>query len=134
MRLKELLTEKKGGPTAWVIVYTPNKLILGKRAPGTNNPGSWNFFGGHVDPGENPVQAAAREIGEEIRLKVDPSMLRHVATIGNASYFALRVGDISGASTTPEISKISKFKLTDLPNNLHSKTAQFFSSLDAILN
>lgn len=134
MRLSELTEKKASDGTAWVILYTPKKLILGKRAPGTNNPGAWNFFGGHIDAGEHAAQAAARELGEEIRLKIDPSQLRHVSSIGNAHYFAARVADISGASTTPEISKISKFAITDLPNNLHAKTAQFFSNLDTLLN
>ncbi len=127
------LLEKSAG-TAWVILYTPKKLILGKRAPGTNNAGLWNFFGGHIDPGENPAQAAAREVGEEIRLQVDPGQLRHVASVGSAHYFALRVGDLSGATTTDEISKISKFPIADLPKNLHAKTAQFFANLDTLLN
>jgi len=135
--IENSLGEKKGrvsDGTAWVILYTSKKLILGKRAPGTNNSGSWNFFGGHVDPGENPAQAAARELGEEIRLRVDPGYLRHVSSIGNTHYFAMRVSDISGASTTDEISRISKFSLADLPSNLHSKTAQFFDNIEELLN
>jgi 8-oxo-dGTP pyrophosphatase MutT (NUDIX family) len=128
------MLEKASAGTAWVILYTPKKLILGKRAPGTNNAGLWNFFGGHIDPGENPAQAAAREVGEEIRLQVDPSQLRHVSSVGSAHYFALRVGDLSGASTTDEISRISKFPIADLPKNLHAKTAQFFDNLETLLD
>jgi hypothetical protein len=30
--------------TVWVILHTPDKLLLGKRAPGTNNANQWNFF------------------------------------------------------------------------------------------
>ena len=127
------LLEKDSSGTAWVILYTSRKLILGKRAPGTNKSGLWNFFGGHIDPGENPAQAAAREVGEEIRLQIDPGRLRHVSSIGTAHYFALRVSDLSGASTTDEISRISKFSVSDLPKNLHAKTAQFFDNLETLL-
>lgn len=34
--------------------------------PGILNPGAWGMFGGHVEPGEEPLAAMARELEEEI--------------------------------------------------------------------
>lgn len=126
--------EKKNRPSAWVIVYTQDKLILGKRSPDANNPNQWNFFGGGVDPGEDPAASAARELGEEAGYVIDPSSLKYVTTIGDAAYYSLKVTDTSGFNTTDEISKIKQFKLTDMPDNLHSKTDRFFQSLDTIFD
>jgi len=132
MKLADLF-EKKTSKTAWVILFTPNKLILGKRAPSTNNPNQWNFFGGHVDDGESAVQAAIREIGEEIKLKVDEGDLKQIAEIGNATYFSMKIDSAGGSRTTDEISAIKGFKLTELPDNLHSKTQNFFDRLENLL-
>lgn len=133
MKIRDLL-EKKSSKTAWVILFTPEKLILGKRAPSTNNPNTWNFFGGHVDDGESASEAAARELGEEIKLKINASELKKVAEIGDATYFSLKMKSVANASTTDEISKIKSFKLTDLPDNLHSKTQNFFDKLENLLS
>ncbi|MEV4216755.1 NUDIX hydrolase [Nonomuraea sp. NPDC049725] len=35
----------------------------------------WEIPGGHLDPGETPVQAAARELAEETGLRLDPGLL-----------------------------------------------------------
>ena len=135
MKLLDLFERKstKTDATAWVILYTKDKLILGKRAPGTNNSNQWNFFGGHIDIGEtDAAQAACRELAEETGLRLNPASLKHVATIGNAIYFAVKVDSAGGMGTTDEISQIKKFKLTDLPNNLHNKTQNFFTNLEAL--
>ena len=118
--------------TAWLILYTDTHLILGKRAPSTNNPNLWNFFGGHVDAGETPAEAAARECFEEIKFKVDPSSLIEIGNINDSHYFIYKVSSMVGKPTN-EISKLKMFKITDLPNNLHNKTQTFFDRLDLLL-
>ncbi len=130
MKLSELF-EGKTEKTVWVIAHTGDKIILGKRAPTTRNPNQWNFFGGHVDDGESPEEAAVRELEEETGLSVDTSILKKVATIGSATYYSAKI--FGGLKTSKEISAIKSYKLTDLPNNLHSKTQTFFSNLDALL-
>lgn len=135
---KEYLEEKKDpnrtNDTAWVILHTANKIILGKRAPGTNNPNQWNFFGGHIDKGETPKEAAVRELFEETSFKIDVGSLKEISVIGNAHYFSARTETPKDVKTTGEISKVTQYKLTDLPNNLHSKTQNFFDKLDNLLS
>lgn len=130
MKLKELFEKK--GPSVWVILYTKDKVILGKRSPVVNNPNQWNFFGGGIDAGESAAQAAARELEEETGYKISPSQLKEIAKIGDASYFVARINDPENLDTSKETSKIKGFKLLDLPDNLHSKTQNFFDRLDKI--
>lgn len=125
---KDLRTNK----TVWGILHTSDKLLLGKRAPGTNNPNQWNFFGGRVDKDEGLKEALCREIFEEIRVSVTPSDLTQIGQIGDATYFSVLIKSEIGRETS-EISKIKLFKLTDLPDNLHAKTSSFFDRLDFLL-
>ena len=46
------------------VAHTLEVLCL-RRAPGARSPGSWEAVHGHIDPGENPVAAALRELREE---------------------------------------------------------------------
>ena len=51
-------------------------VILTRRAGGLkNHAGQWAFPGGSVDPGENPVQTAFRELEEEVGLELSPERL-----------------------------------------------------------
>lgn len=133
MKSSEFINEARTAATAWVILHTANKLILGKRAPSTNNPNLWNFFGGHIDAGESPAVAAARELAEETGAQINPAALKLISQIGDAFYFSALLPNAGALSTTQEISAIKAYKLTDLPNNLHSKTQNFFDRLDHFL-
>jgi ADP-ribose pyrophosphatase YjhB (NUDIX family) len=50
----------------------PGRILLLRQPPGAG----WGVPGGLMDRGENPVQCAARELGEETGIKVPPSALR----------------------------------------------------------
>lgn len=47
-----------------------NQLLACRRAPNTNLAGMWEFPGGKVESGENPMSALARELLEELSLVV----------------------------------------------------------------
>lgn len=126
------LLEASSKKTVWVILYTENKLILGKRSPTVNNPNQWNFFGGQVDAGETDQEAAVRELQEEANYKINISDLKEIERVGNSTYFVVKIPDPANLKITNEISKIKTFKLIDLPDNLHSKTQSFFDRLDTL--
>jgi len=127
------LLEKKSRKSAWVILYTSDKLILGKRSSVVRNPDQWNFFGGNIDAGEPTAEAAVRELEEETGYKIPASALRKISEVDGATYFTAKITDPENVKTTDETSKVKTFKLVDLPNNLHSKTQNFFDQLDHLL-
>ena len=45
-----------------------DRLLVGRRAAGSHLAGLWEFPGGKIEPGEQPVEAARRELAEETGL------------------------------------------------------------------
>ena len=74
---------------AIVVLIQDGRLMLGHRHPERRwYPDRWDLFGGHVEPGESPEQAARRECREEITVDVldlhpieapldDPAIVAH---------------------------------------------------------
>lgn len=114
--------------TSWVILYNKNKLVLGKRSLTSKNPNLWGFFGGTVDVDifETPIEAAARELREEIGFHTLPTNLKFLCIINNAYYYTLECVDNILFESSNEISKIRMFELINIPQQIHHKTKEFF--------
>lgn len=52
------------------------RVLLQQRLPGKRHGGLWELPGGKVEEGELPRAALAREIHEELGLRIDPESLR----------------------------------------------------------
>ncbi len=67
-------------PGAWMVIYcAPKKsFLLGRRGPQMSKPLMWNFFGGHLDPGESAQQGVVRELREEAGLEVALDEILHI--------------------------------------------------------
>lgn len=69
---------KQAGVTevACVAVVNGDKILMGKR----RDNGKWTNPGGHMDPGEKPLDGAVRELFEETGIKADPKDLEHLTS------------------------------------------------------
>lgn len=58
---------------AGVILHWEGRVLLQHRDdnPEIVWPGHWAVFGGHIEPGEEPEEAALRELAEELELRLE---------------------------------------------------------------
>lgn len=63
--------------SASVVLWRGDEILVMKRAGGFSA-GGWFIPGGHVEQGERPVEAAARELFEEAGISVEPESLQLV--------------------------------------------------------
>lgn len=52
------------------VIVDGDRVLLTQRRGGTHLAGRWEFPGGKIEPGESPEEALAREITEEIGVRV----------------------------------------------------------------
>jgi 8-oxo-dGTP diphosphatase len=60
---------------AAALIGEDGRVLLQQRAPGRSMAGLWEFPGGKVEPGELPESALARELDEELGIRVAPADL-----------------------------------------------------------
>ncbi|MEA3064869.1 MAG: 8-oxo-dGTP diphosphatase [Sphingomonadales bacterium] len=64
---------------AAALVDGEGRVLLQRRAPGRAMAGLWEFPGGKVEPDERPEAALARELEEELGIRVDITALSPAA-------------------------------------------------------
>lgn len=90
---------------------------------------TWSLLGGGLDKDETPIQAARRELEEEIGVQLPGDRFTYLATVQvgyEAPLFVVRVqaAEIPARPARPfEITAMQWFALSDLPKQL-SKAAQ----------
>ena len=52
------------------IIEEGGKIFIARRREGKNLAGKWEFPGGKIEPGETPEESLARELAEELDLRV----------------------------------------------------------------
>jgi len=55
------------------IIQRAGTILVGQRTPVQSHPLQWEFPGGKVEAGETPSQALARELDEELAIRVEAS-------------------------------------------------------------
>jgi len=56
-------------PVAAAIIVKDNRVLLARRAAYSHLAGLWEFPGGKIETGENPVTCLQRELVEELQIK-----------------------------------------------------------------
>lgn len=72
--------------SAAAALYTKDDYVLVVKA---HYKKYWSFPGGVIDPGETPLIAAAREVGEEVGIAIDANALRFRMAVSRISPIAL---------------------------------------------
>ncbi len=52
------------------VIEENGKVLIGRRKPGRHMGGKWEFPGGKIEPGETPEESLARELQEELAIRV----------------------------------------------------------------
>jgi 8-oxo-dGTP diphosphatase len=58
-----------------VIVDEAGRILITRRAASTHQGGLWEFPGGKVEPGESVQEALARELYEELGIRIGPAAI-----------------------------------------------------------
>lgn len=120
-------------------ILKDGRLLLAKRRR-PPEAGCWGLLGGKVDPFERVEDAVAREIAEEIGIRIDPKRLLCVVNqIDEAAgehwvapVFLIEQFDGEPRLMEPEaLSDLTWFALDDLPTPLTDATRQAVAALKA---
>jgi 8-oxo-dGTP diphosphatase len=123
----------------WAIIHCPStgNFLFGRRSPLVNKPGLWNFFGGHIDAGEDPRGALMRELREETGFEVEGRDLvyfggasgagiqeiGYVEALRELHYFLLLTESEIEPRLNEEHSEFRWCKPAKLPRNVNRPTA-----------
>jgi 8-oxo-dGTP pyrophosphatase MutT (NUDIX family) len=123
-------------PGAWMVIccYKKASFLFGKRGDWVHKPGCWNFFGGHINPGESPHAAVLRELEEETGLTPkchdihtvggsDCGRLGYANGLREFHYFVLFTDHELVPQLGSEHSDYRWFKPDDLPQDVNRPTA-----------
>lgn len=105
---------------ATIICLRSGKVLLVRKKGG-----KWNFPGGTIEAGENPVQAAARELEEETRLRCVGLLQLCTLEVGNVVHhvFTTHCDDFTDAIADNEIAACKWVKREQLSADLLTPTA-----------
>ncbi len=101
-----------------VLVVMGDRILLGRRGPGTREPGKWSFPAGFVERGERVEDAATREAREETGLEVTIGRLIGLfSSAGEAVALAVYAVDafVGEARAGDDLAELGWFVLDDLP-------------------
>jgi 8-oxo-dGTP diphosphatase len=134
----------KHGAKAFVIYNQKILLILRDNKPDIPNPNTWNFPGGGIEEGEEPLETLKRELEEEISIIPknihwlgkttyvnQVSVYRYIIWLDQNEYEELKLGDEGQRMEFFNLSKVIKLKLSLQTRQYIEKTYQ---QIEAFIN
>lgn len=106
------------------------RVLLGRRAQNSSEPGHWACFGGKIEPREMPRQAAFREMVEETGYsEEDPGKLWYVSNNGKCRFFCY-IKPVQAEFTLPKLDTTENdrygwFSLDKLPRPILPAMAKY---------
>lgn len=126
---------------AGILVYcaSTRRVLLGLRGMDAESPETWCPFGGMVDPGETPEQAALREVQEEAGLRIDPNALLGCLYVNHDmrngfkfyTYVAVLLKEDPVTVETEEMSGYGWFRVGRMPKHLHPGFYELLQNTEA---
>jgi mutator protein MutT len=103
-------------PVIAAVVRRDGLFLLGRRPLGKRHGGLWEFPGGKVHPGESRLQAARRELNEELSLEVSAIGSVIYSTRDEGSRFVIDFTEVAatGLPVAHEHSDLGWFSPADL--------------------
>lgn len=89
-------------PASYVLFEKDDKVLFARRCNTGYCDGMYQMPAGHVDPGEGPVEAAVREMKEEVGVDITPEDLEFV-------HVAYRLSDDKSENRVDFFYKVSKW-------------------------
>ncbi len=123
--LKSKLSEVKywGKAGAGIVVHSGGKILLGRRSGKSNEPFTWSFPGGKVEPDEDTRKAALREFKEETGYSGVINSLKKIHVYKDRAFeyhtFLGHTDEQFDAEITWEHDQFEWFDLRNLPEPLH---------------
>jgi len=101
------------------LIRDRDRVLVSRRRPDQPMPLLWEFPGGKVEPGEDPVVALAREVREELGCEVRVGRIAEVVFHAYEAFdLVMLVYDcviVSGAPRAVEVAAIAWVDVTSLP-------------------
>ena len=84
------------------IFYKKEILLIKHNLKNKIGFGKWNGIGGHIEKGENPIQAATREVREETGLEIPKLNLKFITIVPETDDYGVCLFIFTGVSKTKQ--------------------------------